>query len=68
MSMLTFWTWVAVAVLIAVPPVIFVLFLRDATRLLHEMAPPRSEEKTLDSGGPGAQARTPSGRGTGGLP
>jgi heme exporter protein D len=55
-SMLAFWTWVAVAVLIVVPPVVFVLFLRDATRLLREMAPPRSDEKALDSGGPEAQA------------
>jgi len=50
MSMLAFWTWVAVAVLIVVPPVVFVLFLRDATRLLQGMAPPRSEERALDSG------------------
>lgn len=50
MSMLAFWTWVAVAVLIVVPPVVFVLFLRDATRLLQGMAPPPSDEKMPEPG------------------
>lgn len=54
--MLAFWTWVAVGVLIVVPPVVFVLFLRDATRLLQEMAPPRTDEKAPDPGGPKAPA------------
>lgn len=31
-----FWTWVAVAVLLIVPPIVFALFLREAARMFRE--------------------------------
>ena len=37
MTPLTFWTWVAAGVLVVVPPVIFVLFLRDARRVFRDL-------------------------------
>jgi hypothetical protein len=34
---LTRWTWIAVGILVTVPPVVFVLFLRDAGRVFREL-------------------------------
>lgn len=48
--MLALWTWIAVAVLIVIPPAVFTLFLRDATRLLREMAPPDSKRDDPENG------------------
>ena len=40
MTDLALWTWIAVGVLVAVPPVVFVLFLRDARRVFRELSGP----------------------------
>ena len=44
MSVLERWTWLAIAVLVVVPPIVFVLFLRDATRLLRAMGSRHANE------------------------
>ncbi len=37
MTDLALWTWIAVGVLVAVPPVVFALFLRDARRVFRDL-------------------------------
>lgn len=37
MTNLALWTWIAAGVLMVVPPVIFVLFLRDARRVFRDL-------------------------------
>jgi heme exporter protein D len=37
MTTLAFWTWVAAGVLVLVPPVILVLFLRDARQVFRDL-------------------------------
>lgn len=48
MTALALWTWVAVGVLIVLPPVVFVLFLRDARKVFEDLtehpAPPPPAE------------------------
>jgi hypothetical protein len=41
---LTRWTWIAVGILVTVPPVVFVLFLRDASRVFRELQFGRESE------------------------
>lgn len=37
MTQLTLWTWIAIGILVTLPLIVFVLFVRDAWRLLREM-------------------------------
>ena len=37
MTSLALWTWISAAVLVLLPPVVFVLFLRDARRLFADL-------------------------------
>ncbi|KPK04890.1 MAG: hypothetical protein AMS20_07930 [Gemmatimonas sp. SG8_28] len=37
MTSLARWTWIAAAILVLVPPVVFVLFLRDARRIFDDL-------------------------------
>ena len=37
MTSLALWTWISVVVLVLVPPVVFVLFLRDARRMFEDL-------------------------------
>jgi hypothetical protein len=43
------WTWVAAGVLIALPPVIFVLFLRDARRVLEDLGVDRGRRDAVET-------------------
>jgi hypothetical protein len=47
---LTRWTWIAVGVLVTVPPVVFVLFLRDARRVFRELQSGRKSEAADGAG------------------
>lgn len=38
MTDLALWTWIAVGVLVTVPPVVFALFLRDARRVFRALS------------------------------
>jgi hypothetical protein len=49
MTKLAVWTWVAAGVLIALPPVIFVLFLRDARRVLEDIGVDRPRRDAASS-------------------
>lgn len=44
MTNLAIWTWLAAGVLIVVPPVIFVLFMRDARQVFRDLGLERSAE------------------------
>lgn len=50
MTDLTRWTWIAVGILVTVPPVVFVLFLKDASRVFRELQSDR-ESEAADRGG-----------------
>ena len=49
MTSLAAWTWISVAVLVVVPPVVFVLFLRDARQVFEDLAGNRPSQT---AGGP----------------
>ncbi len=53
MTSLAVWTWIAVTVLVVVPPIVFVLFLRDARRVFDDLAedPPSRPLGGPSSGG-----------------
>lgn len=61
MTSLALWTWVAAAVLVLVPPVVFVLFLRDARRMFEDLRAGSAD------GPPAAGSGPSSGRPNGGL-
>jgi hypothetical protein len=50
MTNVEFWTRAAIAVLIAAPPVIFVMFLKDAARLYRELHARPDTAATSDRG------------------
>jgi hypothetical protein len=47
---LTRWTWIAVGILVTVPPVVFVLFLRDASRVFRELQTGRESDAVKGAG------------------
>lgn len=44
MTSLALWTWISAAVLVLLPPVVFVLFLRDARRLFADLKAEQAEK------------------------
>lgn len=48
MSALAFWTWLAIGTLVAVPPVVFAFFLRDARGILRDI---EADDGPTDGGG-----------------
>jgi len=61
MTSLALWTWISAAVLVLVPPVVFVLFLRDARRMFADLKAGQDE-------GPPPPPGPSSGRSDGALP
>lgn len=51
MSAFHLWTWVAIGVLVVLPPVIFAAFLRDAVRMFRDLGPPAGDEEGDGRGG-----------------
>ena len=50
MTNLAFWTWLSAGVLIVVPPVIFVLFVRDARQVFQDLGRERPEDAANAAG------------------